>query len=140
MFTINEKDRAIIKLKKLMVLAERASNENEASNAFSKARAFMKKHNIFLSEIYSPISNDNEQQRREEQQIIEEQRKLWENEEYIKTDSNKDKYSDLDDAFTSYRKSIENKIETRNERVKLIPSIILSTLLLTLFIYVGFIA
>ncbi|WP_311747124.1 DUF2786 domain-containing protein [Proteus terrae] len=140
MFTINEKDRAIIKLKKLMVLAERASNENEASNAFSKARAFMKKHNIFLSEIYSPISNDNEQQRREEQQIIEEQRKLWENGEYIKTDSNKDKYSDLDDAFTSYRKSIENKIETRNERVKLIPSIILSTLLLTLFIYVGFIA
>ncbi|MCO7051666.1 DUF2786 domain-containing protein, partial [Proteus terrae] len=84
-----------------MVLAERASNENEASNAFSKARAFMKKHNIFLSEIYSPISNDNEQQ------IIEEQRKLWENGEYIKTDSNKDKYSDLDDAFTSYRKSIE---------------------------------
>ncbi|TFT80781.1 DUF2786 domain-containing protein [Proteus mirabilis] len=79
---MNEKDRAIIKLKKLMVLAERASNENEASNAFSKARAFMKKHNISLSEIYNPISNDNEQQtreeqhRREEQQRIEEQRKI----------------------------------------------------------------
>ncbi|MCG6489819.1 DUF2786 domain-containing protein, partial [Vibrio parahaemolyticus] len=37
----------------LMSLAENAGNENEAANAFSKARIFMKKYHLELSDIYS---------------------------------------------------------------------------------------
>lgn len=50
---MNDREKAIEKIKKLMSLAENAGNENEAANAFSKARIFMKKYRLELSDIYS---------------------------------------------------------------------------------------
>lgn len=50
---MNDREKAIEKVRKLMSLAENAGNENEAANAFSKARIFMKKYRLELSDIYS---------------------------------------------------------------------------------------
>lgn len=50
---MNDREKAIEKVRKLMSLAENAGNENEAANAFSKARVFMKKYRLELSDIYS---------------------------------------------------------------------------------------
>ncbi|HCM63377.1 MAG TPA: hypothetical protein DIT05_12670 [Morganella sp. (in: Bacteria)] len=53
---MTDRDKAIAKVQKLMSLAENAGNENEAANAFAKARLFMKKHSLSLSDIYTPES------------------------------------------------------------------------------------
>lgn len=53
---ITDRDKAIAKVQKLMSLAENAGNENEAANAFAKARLFMKKHTLSLSDIYATES------------------------------------------------------------------------------------
>ncbi|MBW5405697.1 DUF2786 domain-containing protein [Morganella morganii] len=50
---MDDREKAIEKVRKLMSLAENAGNENEAANAFSKARIFMKKYRLELSDIYS---------------------------------------------------------------------------------------
>lgn len=53
---MTDRDKAIAKVQKLMSLAENAGNENEAANAFAKARLFMKKHALSLSDIYASES------------------------------------------------------------------------------------
>ncbi|WP_413495085.1 DUF2786 domain-containing protein [Morganella psychrotolerans] len=53
---MTDRDKAIAKVQKLMSLAENAGNENEAANAFAKARLFMKKHSLSLSDIYAAES------------------------------------------------------------------------------------
>lgn len=53
---MTDRDKAIAKVQKLMSLAENAGNENEAANAFAKARLFMKKHTLSLSDIYAAES------------------------------------------------------------------------------------
>ena len=50
---MDDREKAVEKVRKLMSLAESAGNENEAANAFSKARVFMKKYHLELSDIYS---------------------------------------------------------------------------------------
>ncbi|MEM8207182.1 DUF2786 domain-containing protein, partial [Morganella morganii] len=50
---MDDREKAVEKVRKLMSLAESAGNENEAANAFSKARIFMKKYHLELSDIYS---------------------------------------------------------------------------------------
>lgn len=50
---MDDREKAVGKVRKLMSLAENAGNENEAANAFSKARIFMKKYHLELSDIYS---------------------------------------------------------------------------------------
>ena len=50
---MDDREKAVEKVRKLMSLAENAGNENEAANAFSKARIFMKKYRLELSDIYS---------------------------------------------------------------------------------------
>ena len=50
---MDDREKAVEKVRKLMSLAENAGNENEAANAFSKARIFMKKYHLELSDIYS---------------------------------------------------------------------------------------
>lgn len=50
---MDDREKAVEKIRKLMSLAENAGNENEAANAFSKARIFMKKYHLELSDIYS---------------------------------------------------------------------------------------
>ncbi len=54
---MTDRDKAIAKVQKLMSLAENAGNENEAANAFAKARLFMKKHALSLSDIYASESD-----------------------------------------------------------------------------------
>lgn len=53
---MTDRDKAIAKVQKLMSLAENAGNENEAASAFAKARLFMKKHALSLSDIYASES------------------------------------------------------------------------------------
>ncbi|HBC7186815.1 TPA: DUF2786 domain-containing protein, partial [Morganella morganii] len=50
---MDDREKVVEKVRKLMSLAENAGNENEAANAFSKARIFMKKYHLELSDIYS---------------------------------------------------------------------------------------
>lgn len=50
---MDDREKAIEKVRKLMSLAENAGNENEAASAFFKARIFMKKYRLELSDIYS---------------------------------------------------------------------------------------
>ncbi|WP_341261749.1 DUF2786 domain-containing protein [Morganella morganii] len=50
---MDDREKVVEKVRKLMSLAENAGNENEAANAFSKTRIFMKKYHLELSDIYS---------------------------------------------------------------------------------------
>lgn len=49
---MNERERAIEKIRKFLALAEKASNEHEANNALIKAKKYAAKYNISFTEVY----------------------------------------------------------------------------------------